>query len=313
MVDNSQYQGLLDNPLFDVEHALSLYANSYCIIPAEYIYDKSVLDSMIDVIKKCHIYIIGLQPKIDYLGATQDKNKVFLTFSILGKDYTIENTLPNGIKISQGNELFFTNEQGIRYKPDLTLIQRHLSQESNAVTFEVKYIGQAYGKEGSRNAVDRLLKHETLQEISLKGIPNGYQLYLLLLEIHPNNKLITAFKPNAKNKDEDSSRIMAGLEKLYNTTLQERISLYEAALIRYFSPQYNKEFKNSFPSTNLKILQDCYEKDFSAVVAEIYFDNLPFKLFSEVVKASEYHIASFNLHTEDDRKLFFGILKDSIS
>ncbi len=63
MVDNSQYQGLLDNPLFDVEHALSLYANSYCIIPAEYIYDKSVLDSMIDVIKNVTFTLLGFNQK----------------------------------------------------------------------------------------------------------------------------------------------------------------------------------------------------------------------------------------------------------
>ena len=81
--------------------------------------------------------------------------------------------------------------------------------------------------------------------------------------------MVTVFNHHAKNKDEDSSRIRSGIDKLYGTTEQERIALYEAALIRYFSPPFNKEFKNSFPSTNLKILQDCYEKDFAAVIAEI--------------------------------------------
>lgn len=118
------------------------------------------------------------------------------------------------------------------------------------------------------------------------------------------------FKTNAKFKDEDSSRINAGLDKLYNTSLQERISIYEAALIRYFCPQYNKEFKDSFPSTNLKILQDCYKKDFSAVIAEINFDNLPFKIFSSSVKSSDSHMAIFDLHKDEARKLFFGILKN---
>ncbi|MFN7073900.1 hypothetical protein ACK4QV_20235, partial [Proteus mirabilis] len=93
-----------------------------------------------------------------------------------------------------------------------------------------------------------------------------YKLSLLLLEVKPNTSIITAFTPNAQVKDTESVRIKAGLDKLFNTSEAERISLYEAALIRYFSPEYNKEFKDSFPSTNLKILQDCYNKDISAVI-----------------------------------------------
>lgn len=118
--------------------------------------------------------------------------------------------------------------------------------------------------------------------------------------------MCTLYNPYAKIKDENSSRIKSGLDKLYETTELERISLYEAAFIRYFSPEFNKEFKNSFPSTNLKILQDCYKKDFSAVIAEIYIDILPFKLFSESVESSFYHIANFNLHEDSARRVFFG-------
>ncbi|WP_238028032.1 MULTISPECIES: hypothetical protein [unclassified Photobacterium] len=111
--------------------------------------------------------------------------------------------------------------------------------------------------------------------------------------------------PFAKNKDNDGLRIKAGLDKLFNTTEQERISLFEAALIRYFYPQFNKEFKDSFPSTNLKVLQDCYKKDFSAVFAEIFIDELPFKLRSEKVGVSHYHCAKHNLHIEKEREAFF--------
>jgi hypothetical protein len=81
--------------------------------------------------------------------------------------------------------------------------------------------------------------------------------------------------------------------------------LFEAAFIRYFSPQFNKEFKNSFPSTNLKVLEDCYDKDFSAVFAEINIDGLPFQLCSESISAKHYHFAKHDLHKEKDRKAFF--------
>jgi|TARA_A100001391_G_C5053134_1_gene273978 hypothetical protein len=55
----------------------------------------------------------------------------------------------------------------------------------------------------------------------------------------------------------------------------------------------------------MKLLASCYEKDLSAVVAEICIDELPFKLFSDAVKANRYHIARHSLHTATDRNAFF--------
>ncbi len=102
-----------------------------------------------------------------------------------------------------------------------------------------------------------------------------------------------------------NERMDNGLNKLRNTTEAERIAIYEASFIRYFQPKFNKEFKNSFPSTNMKLLHDCYRKDFSAVCAEIYFDDFPFRLFSPTIKPSPFHIAFQDLHTDVGRKLFY--------
>jgi hypothetical protein len=306
--DNSKKHELFGSALFDVEHALGMYASSFCTIPAEGIYGKEVLAPLMSVIEKCHIYFIGLLPKREFMGAAQNSNKLSLTFTILGIDYVLEYEIPEGLKLDHDGELFFLrNEKGKRFWLDESSINSRLCRETNAINYEVQYIGQAYGKDGSRNAIDRLLKHETLQRIALKGVPDEYRLTLLLLEVQPNNQLFTVLNPHAMKKDEDSSRIRAGLDKLFGTTEQERIALYEAALIRYFSPPYNKEFKNSFPSTNLKILQDCYEKDFAAVIAEICIDELPFNLFSESVEVKSYHIAKHYLHAGDDRKMFFAM------
>lgn len=307
MKEKPELEVQLGKALFDVEHALGMYATSFCTLPAEAIYDQELLAPYIDVIKNCHIYLIGYLPKIDFIEANQELGKLNLTYMMLGKKYILEADVPSGFKLIIDGEMYYlTDQSGEMFWPDESLIVSHLSQNSNVLNFEVKYIGQAYGKNGSRNAIDRLLKHETLQKISIKGIPEGYKLTLILLTIQPNNQLITLFNPHAQNNDQGSSRIKLGLDKLYGTTEEEQVSLYEASLIRYFSPQYNIEFKNSFPSTNLKILEECYAKDFAAVVAEICIDNLPFKLFSESVEAKPYHIAKFSLHTDEARKFFFS-------
>jgi hypothetical protein len=129
----------------------------------------------------------------------------------------------------------------------------------------------------------------------------------MLLAIEPSNQLITRINPYASNKDESGTRIAFGLDKLFNTSEAERTSLYEAALIRYFYPEFNREFKESFPSTNLKILQDCYEKDFCTLIAEISFDDPPYRLWSGAVPPAHSHVAKHDLHKSADRKMFFGI------
>ncbi|WP_043003801.1 hypothetical protein [Comamonas testosteroni] len=293
---------------FDIEHALSMYAINYCTIPAEGIYDKDAIAQLKDVLDTCHIYLIGYTPKIDFIGAEQKDKRLLLSFKILSKIHIVEYALPEDISLGFDGEFYYLSDKsGDRFWPTETDMQSKLVAVAGSVKFEVKYIGQAYGKDGSRNAIDRLLKHETLQKIALKGVPEGYRISLLMLAIESNNQLITSINPFAKNKDDGATRIKFGLEKLFNTTEEERISLYEAALIRYFYPDFNKEFKDSFPSTNLKILRDCYEKDFSAVVAEICFDEFPFLLWSEAAPSAWNHIAKHNLHKNEDRRMFFGL------
>lgn len=50
---------LFGKSAFDIEHALGMYAISFCTIPAEGIYDKDGLEPLMSVIESCHIYLIG--------------------------------------------------------------------------------------------------------------------------------------------------------------------------------------------------------------------------------------------------------------
>ncbi|MEZ9341331.1 hypothetical protein [Vibrio parahaemolyticus] len=299
----SQLDKILKKSMFDVEHALSLYATSFFYLPAKLLYDKECLKQYEDISKKCHIYIIGYLPKTKLLRGYQEEQDAVLEFEIGSVKHDFKLPLPKGCRLELDDAVpYAVNEQGQKFAIPEEAINLFLQQHSK---FEVKYVGQAYGKDGSRNAIDRLMKHETLQKISLTGVPDNYELQLLLLEVEPSPQLITALNPFAQQKDETGGRIKAGLDKLFNTSEQERISLYEAALIRYFYPQFNREFKDSFPSTRLKILHDCYEKDFSMVSAEIIFDELPFQLWSDSVPAKHSHMAVHDLHDDESRKAFF--------
>lgn len=57
--------------LFDVEHALGLYAHSFYCLPAEGIYSDDLNDKLGEGTKDCHIYLIGIVPEVDLKGARQ--------------------------------------------------------------------------------------------------------------------------------------------------------------------------------------------------------------------------------------------------
>lgn len=298
---------LLAGKLHEVEHALLMHAYSFVQFPAKKIYDDDYLSPFRETIKRCHIYLVGFLPIVNFVDARQEDRRLIVTLSLLGAYHDIEWPLPDGYSFHCEDGVHYVlNENAERMFPTQEDMLAHLSQNTGKLNFNIKYIGQAYGKEGSRNALDRLRKHETLQKISIQGVPDGYELQVLLLEIQPVQKLLTIFNPHASNKEQSDERMEAGIDKLFDTNEQERITLYEASLIRYFMPKFNKEFKNSFPSTNMKILGDCYDKDFSAVVAEILFDEFPYLLCSDVVEPKHHHIAGHDLHKEADRKVFFS-------
>ncbi|UTW52885.1 hypothetical protein KFF05_05865 [bacterium SCSIO 12827] len=290
---------------FGVENAFNLYALDYVHMPAWAIYEKEMIAEIQDTIDLCHIYLIGQTPKISLTSAHQEDTTLVVSLEYLGKAHQLFYPLDDGMEVCNEDGYYFVRDAiGQRFFPSTEEISKRLSMETSEIFFQVQYIGQSLGKDGKRNAHDRLLKHETLQKISLQGAKDGYHLVLLMLGI-ADNRVMTVFNPFAKNIDDDDERIAAGLDKLYDTTLHERVTLFEASLIRYFKPHFNIEFKNSFPSTNMKVLQDCYDKDFTAITAEIIIDELPFQLCSDAVAPAHTHTAFHHLHDDESRKAFF--------
>lgn len=300
---------------FDIEHALSMYAYSYVYMPAFAIYDESILEEIKEKTKKCHIYIIGEIPKVDISNIKKKGNEMIVEFLVLGNKYDIRFSLPNNTTLvgngAPENPWHIVDSEGQHFVPSDEILLQRLNHEKKVQNMKVLYIGQAFGEDGSRNALDRLKKHETLQRIAVTGVPDGYMLDLLLLEIVPATRLVTLINPKAKDSTTTEGRIKNGIDKIYTTDEAERTTLYEAALIRYFQPKFNKIFKDSFPSTNMKILRDCYQKDISAIIAEICFDALPFTLWSDSIEPKSYHTSVHDLHKDEDRKVFFSHIAKS--
>ena len=300
-----EFEQSMSKMRFDTENMLNLVATANIVLDAQQLYDSSFLEEHAAEAEKCHIYMIGHTPTVTFEKAYQDGEMGLFIFNVSGVSYQLPIELPPGATLEHDQDTYILMPDGKKAWPDQQRIGMQLSAQCGGLDFNVLYVGQAFGKAGSRNALDRLSKHETLQKVAIQGVPDGRRLSVLLVQIMPGTRLITFFNPFAKEQDENGERIDLGLDKLYGTSEAERTTLYEASFIRYFQPKYNKIFKESFPSTDMKSLANCYEKDIQSVAAEFGFDDFPYLLCSDVITKNDHHIAHHDLHNEEDRKFFF--------
>jgi hypothetical protein len=177
------------------------------------------------------------------------------------------------------------------------------------LTLEVLYIGQSYGEDGSSTAVDRLLNHETAQKIfgeSQAQHPDKEIWYLLwniksqwIVRIDGSPR---EFQTTDIEDDYHSSRFLNDIvpDKL-------EINLAEAALIKYFQPEFNVKFKHTFPDKEHLSYAQCYQWDLHTIIAEVDTEELGMKLGSSTVAASFHHTAVFPFHSEAEREAVFNI------
>jgi hypothetical protein len=78
-----------------------------------------------------------------------------------------------GLKGNAETGWYVEDAAGGKSFPNTAMISRRLAVDHGALGFDVLYIGQAFGDDGSRNALDRLKKHETLQKIAAKVKATG--------------------------------------------------------------------------------------------------------------------------------------------
>ncbi len=182
-----------------------------------------------------------------------------------------------------------------------TLVSSENIAEAN---LEILYVGQAFGVNGERTAIDRLSSHSTLQKIyseALNLYPDS-EIWLMLCSFSP--AMITAFDGRTQDyqmSDEEDDKHINNI--LSNPiSMQQKINFTEAALIKYFKPQFNDKFKNQFPSSKHKSYSECYEIDLNSIFVEVGSDNLNCMIYSNSVLPKWTHYIKYALHSKEDRK-----------
>lgn len=172
---------------------------------------------------------------------------------------------------------------------------------------EVVYIGQSFGTDGNRNVIDRLKSHSTLQKIYFEK-EDERSIYLTAWNFDRNT--LTMISPN-ESYDVYSEKMIAQLKMVKNPydliAREQEITITEAALIRYFQPKYNTEYKKSFPSKNHSDYDDFFKMNLDYIAVEMDTTRLKLKLYSERIKSNFCHNIFFDLKEKRHMNNFFGI------
>jgi len=266
----------------------------------------------------CHIYMIGRRPRI----ALDPDSLLFTNQTIEGRfllqhgnkfeSHEFVTKHPFGtsnVKVDckyPHSEFKFLDSSGkiLLAGKSAVLMSKINSRFWPMLNLEVLYIGQSYGVDGARTAPQRLKEHSTLQSIYAEAIKNtpDQEIWLVLWAFEPMLAISIDGRSNQQfltNDEEDDQHAEQVVRQLINE--QQQINFTEAALIRYFQPEYNTIYRNSFPNPAHKTYSECYDIDLNSVGVEIHTEELGCQLWSSSADAKWQHLMFFPLHSREER------------
>lgn len=179
----------------------------------------------------------------------------------------------------------------------------------------VEYIGQAFGNDGDRDALDRLIGeggkdgHGSLQKIlaDINASQPDNEIFVLLYSFEFYKKLsVGGGKVEPQIPMEDTPKRFKHFMEV-ELDRENRINLVEASLIRYFKPMYNDKYKRTFPKNSHIILEKLFELDITGLSVSLSTLDHRVSLSSEEVQPSQIHLAMYPITNEKNRLSFFDI------
>ena len=313
-----------NNYRFGVESFLIMYLNKYQFVLGSDLESYAKSNETFTNEYPCNIYFVLRRPKVTISPDSVMINGNKADFDLIIHHQTNRDIVPMSIILEKAksevkfqtqypyNIFAFSDENGVLFgaRPG-TLIDSSLVQNNfdlPILDYEILYIGQAYGNDGKRTAIDRLSSHETLQKIythSLSHNPDS-DIWIMLTHFVQDSILISAgsdlIKVNEKDiKTEEEKAEHFFKNQGFSISEKQKINFTEAALIRYFQPKYNIEFKDSFPSTKHKSYSECYNLDIKALTVEVDTSENVRKIYTEKSGRKQQHIKMFEFNSDADR------------
>jgi hypothetical protein len=175
--------------------------------------------------------------------------------------------------------------------------------------YEVLYIGKSYGTDGNRNSLDRLVKHETFQEIltdSMNDHPDK-EVFVLIGNFSQKYFMVSLpYEQYPKNDNEETQQHFFQNSGL-NLSDSQLISVTEGMLIKYFCPEYNEKFKEIFPSKSHVSYSKLYELNVRALALELITGNKQTNFYTHKTGRLKKHFQNFELTKSNGRFNIFEI------
>lgn len=282
------------------------------------------LHKLVELPDDPHIYIVGRRPRISI-----DPDSVeFRDHTITGTFYKHIQDVRHAIPFEALNELGRADLKARSKYPftEVSFITTEGEQVLHAkaaillgmcgpiywehLDLEVLYVGQSYGDKGSRSAVDRLQTHSTLQGIYAEAIKHSPDQEIWLILLCFERFMIASFDGITKKYETTEEEDNEHRAKVLGNPIseQQEVNFTEASLIKYFRPEFNVKYKDTFPSPGHSTYEQCYKVDLNMVSVEVQTEELMLRLWSRAVCARWTHIAKFPLHDEEARRYMFQLL-----
>jgi hypothetical protein len=319
-------------PKYSIESALIAECSYIAIMT---IGTLSKPEELAQVPDGCHIYAICTRPRLLLTSAEllrEEEGGSTFAFSITTADgkATVQpecpipvppGTIPR-IENSGATIRFLspTNEI-VAQMPTALLLGTMMPEPFNKVRPEqidrmmldlsVEYIGQAYGRDGSRDALDRLASHETLQKIL--GELNDQQPYrqawivVFKFDEYAVANMISPWEGTVSREESITNAVDTLTTKLPGDQLT---TLVEGSLIRYFRPPFNERYKDTFPTAEHSSYEHPYKLDINAVGFEFDTSSVGTRLGSDAIVPTWIHMGLFALSDPSVRRVFADIFEN---
>lgn len=320
---------------YSSEFAVLMYLKTYQILQQTELEFFGKNQTIFTENNPCNIYFVLKRPRITiapnyYL---KDEKSFELKYFIHKEDKKYERKFK--IKIDT-NEFDFKTKYPYNYFSlinkknsdlnrhyKLAVIIDSIHKKSNTteplLDFEVLYIGQAFGEDGKRTAIDRLGSHSTLQKIyseSMQRNPDSEIWILLTSFLQKNISSMNGLISMPKENEEQDFKRWSNFNNGENSfSEKQKINFTEAALIRTFLPKYNKEFKDTFPKPSHSSYSECYSLDINSIVVEMDMSETRRWLYSDKKERIDngefftnpyWQYGQFYFVTDEDRYKIFN-------
>lgn len=319
-----------DNPFiredykFGTESFLSMFLSQYQFVLGADLDYYSQGNELFNDKNPCNIYFILRRPKvtIDPDSFYSKGKEAFFDLIIHDRECTGVVNIKMELNEAKSKLNLVTeypyNSFAIRDLEKILLFARPGSlidrvQVENNVTpemldYEILYIGQAYGKNGKRTALDRLASHETVQKIYTHSLTNNPEsdIWIMLANFSQVSMLFSGGSDEALQTTKSKKRDNKLTENFFDNrglvfSEKQKINFTEAALIKMFEPKYNKDFKNSFPNNKHSSYSECYSLNVRAITIELDTSEMVRKIYTEKTGRKINHSKMFEFENDQDR------------